>query len=174
MSRPAELAPSILAADFSELREEIRRVEPYTGRIHADVMDGHFVPNLTMGPALVAAIRPVTAKPIEVHLMVEDPSAFVEPFAEAGADRLIFHVEAAPDPAEIARAISKAGPSAGVALRPATPWERAEPFLELLDLVIVMTVEPGFGGQAFLETMLPKIETAAGAVMKRGLDADIE
>lgn len=169
-----ELAPSILSADFSRLGEEIRSVEPYAGRIHVDVMDGHFVPNLTVGPDVVRSIRPITSLPLEVHLMVEDPAMFVDPFTRAGADRLIFHVEIADDPRAVAEKVRSAGPSAGIALKPATPWAEAEPWLDLIDLVIVMTVEPGFGGQAFLEEMLPKVSEARSSVMKAGLDVDIE
>lgn len=174
MNTRTELAPSILSADFSRLGEEIRRVEPYAGRIHVDVMDGHFVPNLTMGPDVVRSIRPITPLPIEVHLMVEDPAMFVEPFTRAGADRLIFHVEIADDPRAVAEKVRSAGPSAGIAVKPPTPWAEAKPWLELVDLVIVMTVEPGFGGQAFLGEMLPKVSEARGSVMKAGIAVDIE
>jgi ribulose-phosphate 3-epimerase len=169
-----EIAPSILSADFSRLGEEIRRVEPFAGRIHVDVMDGHFVSNLTMGPDVVRSIRPVTSLPIEVHLMVEDPAMFVEPFSRAGANRLIFHVEIADDVLAVAEKVTAAGPTAGIALKPSTPWTDAEPWLEFIDLVIVMTVEPGFGGQAFIEEMLPKIGKAHRSVVESGMTVDIE
>lgn len=169
-----EVAPSILSADFSRLADEIRSVEPYSGRIHVDVMDGHFVPNLTMGPGVVTSIRPVTSLPIEVHLMVEDPALFIEPFAGAGANRLIFHVEVAGDVEAMAHKIRAAGPTAGVALKPDTDFSQVAPWLELVDLVIVMTVEPGFGGQPFMAEMIPKITQARRAVMDSRLDVDIE
>lgn len=172
--RPVELAPSILSADLSRLAEEIGSVEPYAGRIHVDVMDGHFVPNLTMGPVVVASIRPVTSLPIEVHLMVEDPGLFVDPFAEAGADRLIFHIEVARDPAGLARRIRQKGPVAGIALNPETPWRRVAGCLAEFDLVTVMTVNPGFGGQGFLEEVLPKVAEARETASERGLSVDIE
>lgn len=172
--RPVELAPSILSADLSRLAEEIGSVEPYAGRIHVDVMDGHFVPNLTMGPVVVASIRPVTSLPIEVHLMVEDPGLFVDPFAEAGADRLIFHIEVARDPAGLGRRIRQKGPAAGIALNPETPWRRVVGCLAEFDLVTVMTVNPGFGGQGFLEEVLPKVAEARETASERGLSVDIE
>lgn len=171
---PPELAPSILAADFSKLGEEIAAVLPYAGRIHVDVMDGHFVPNLSMGPATVRGIRSVTPIPIEVHLMVSSPWSFTEAFADAGADRIVFHIEVEPDSSGLARRIRELGPTAGIAIKPATPWSAVEPFLEEVDLVIVMTVEPGFGGQRFLEEMLPKVSEAREVVRERGVDVDIE
>lgn len=170
----SELAPSILAADFARLGEEIAAVLPYAGRIHVDVMDGHFVPNLSMGPATVRGIRPVTPVPIEVHLMVESPAMFVEAFTEAGADRIVFHVEAEPDAATLARRIRELGPAAGLAIKPSTAWSSAEPFLGEVDLVILMTVEPGFGGQQFIEDMLPKISEARKMIRQSGLGVDIE
>jgi ribulose-phosphate 3-epimerase len=169
-----ELAPSILAANFSRLGEEIKTVERYAGRIHVDVMDGHFVPNLSMGPATVEDIRPITALPIEVHLMVEDPAAFVEPFAKAGANRLTFHVEATGDPTATVERIHQVECAAGIAIKPATSWAAVEPLLDVVDLVIVMTVEPGFGGQEFLRDMLAKIKEGRERVMKLGRAVDIE
>lgn len=174
MSRPVEIAPSILSADFSRLGEQIRLVEPYAGRIHVDVMDGHFVPNLSMGPMVVDSIRSATTLPIEVHLMVEDPGMFVDPFLGAGADRLIFHVEVAEDAGELAGKIRSAGAPAGLAIKPGTPLEQALLWLNDVDLVIVMTVEPGFGGQAFMEEMLPKVARARREVNELGIDVDIE
>lgn len=174
MRSTVELAPSILSADFSRLGEEVRLVERYAGRIHVDVMDGHFVPNLSMGPDVVRSLRPVTSLPIEVHLMVENPAMFVEPFTRAGADRLMFHVEVADDPTALVEKIRSAGPAAGIALKPATPWEGLESLLRVVDLVILMTVEPGFGGQVFLEEVLPKIAEARATIMQKGLSVDIE
>ena len=169
-----ELAPSILSANFSRLGEEIKSVEPYAGRIHVDVMDGHFVPNLSMGPATVKGIRPVTSLPIEVHLMVTDPADFIEPFARAGANRVIFHIEASGEARSIAGAIADLGCAAGLAIKPATSPEVITPLLDVVDLVIVMTVEPGFGGQEFLEDMLPKVERVRSEVMNSGKQVDVE
>ena len=172
--RSSELAPSILAADFSRLGEQIAEVLPHAGRIHVDVMDGHFVPNLSMGPATVQGIRPITPIPIEAHLMVTTPAMFVEPFVEAGADRIIFHIEVESEPEDLARRISDAGAAAGIAMKPGTDWMPRSAFLESFDLLLVMTVEPGFGGQEFIESTLPKIEAAQDLVMKSGLEVDIE
>lgn len=172
--RRYELAPSILSADFARLGEQIAAVERYSGRIHVDVMDGHFVPNLTMGPVVVRSIRPVVSVPIEVHLMVREPDIFVDAFIDAGADRLIFHIEVRPDPRELVVTIQKRGAAAGLALNPETPWERIEGHLEDIDLVTVMTVNPGFGGQAFLVEMLPKVAAARRSVTERSLSVDIE
>jgi ribulose-phosphate 3-epimerase len=169
-----ELAPSILSANFSRLGEEIKSVEPYAGRIHVDVMDGHFVPNLSMGPATVKGIRPITKLPIEVHLMVTDPADFIESFARAGANRVIFHTEANGDARSIAEAITELDCSAGLAIKPATSPEVIGPLLDFVDLVIVMTVEPGFGGQDFLEDMLPKVEHVRKEVMNSGIPVDVE
>lgn len=174
MTRPVQLAPSILSADFSRLGEEIRSVERHAGRIHIDVMDGHFVPNLSMGPDVVRSIRPLTPLPIEVHLMVEEPAMFVEQFASAGSDRLIFHVEVADDPRAVAEKVKAAGPAAGIAIKPGTPWEEAAVWLDEVDLVTVMTVEPGFGGQIFLPEMLAKVAAARETIRLRALDVDIE
>jgi ribulose-phosphate 3-epimerase len=174
VTRRTEIAPSILAADFARLGEEIAAVAPYAGRIHVDVMDGHFVRNLTMGPDVVRCIRPVTALPIEVHLMVEEPLIFAEAFAQAGADRLIFHVEVAADPLKFVAGIKSAGVTAGIALKPETPWDRAGPYLGEVDLVTLMTVAPGFAGQRFIESVLPKVREAARSAEGLGLDFDIE
>lgn len=172
--RPVEVAPSILSADFSRLGDQIRLVEPYAGRIHVDVMDGHFVPNLSMGPVVVKSIRPITKLPIEVHLMVASPENFLRAFAEAGADRLIFHLEVVEDPSALAKAVRNFGISAGLALNPETPWDGVEPYLGEIDLVILMTVNPGFGAQAFLEHVLPKVERAHSRLTYLNADADIE
>ncbi|MGH9196926.1 MAG: ribulose-phosphate 3-epimerase [Acidimicrobiia bacterium] len=172
--RPVQLAPSILSADFSRLGEQIRAVEPYAGRIHVDVMDGHFVPNLSMGPVVVRSIRPITALPIEVHLMVTNPENFVEAFATAGADRLVFHIEVVEDPAALAKRIRTLGVSAGLAVNPETLWDGVEPHLGEIDLAILMTVNPGFGAQAFLDHVLPKVQKARSRLTQMGVDVDIE
>jgi ribulose-phosphate 3-epimerase len=137
-------------------------------------MDGHFVPNLSMGPATVEGIRPITNVEIEVHLMVMDPGRFVEPFVKAGADRVIFHIEVAEEPEDLAGSVADAGVSAGVAVKPGTDWTPSYTLLEIVDLVLVMTVEPGFGGQEFIEDTLAKIQAVRESVRESGLAVDIE
>src|SRR5438132_5381196 len=147
----SHVAPSILAADFARLGEEVAAVERGGAhRIHIDVMDGHFVPNLSMGPVVVKALRPRTKLPLEVHLMIEEPAAFAEAFIKAGADRLIVHHEVLPDPLHLIQDIRARGKSVGMAVNPETPVEALEPYLADIDLALCMTVHPGFGGQAFL------------------------
>src|SRR5688572_26565961 len=146
-----KLAPSILAADFARLGEQVKEAEQAgADRVHIDVMDGHFVPNLSMGPVVVKALRPVTRLPLEVHLMVQDPGKFLEPFRQAGADTLIVHIEVLKDPAPMVERIRGLGARVGLAVNPGTPVEFLEPYLKDLDLALCMTVWPGFGGQAFL------------------------
>ena len=152
------IAPSLLASDFGNLAEAARQAEIAGAEyLHFDVMDGHFVPNLTMGPAAVAALRPVSRAFFDVHLMIENPDLFIEPFAKAGADGLTVHAETCPHLQRTLAEIRKAGLKAGVALNPATPPAILEYILDDVDLILVMTVNPGFGGQKFLEAMLPKI-----------------
>ena len=152
------IAPSLLASDFGNLAEAARTAEAAgAAYLHFDVMDGHFVPNLTMGPAAVAALRPVSKAFFDVHLMIENPDAFIEPFAKAGANGVTVHAEVCPHLQRTLTEIRKAGLKAGVALNPATPPDVLEYILSDVDLVLVMTVNPGFGGQKFLEAMLPKI-----------------
>lgn len=169
-----ELAPSILSADFSRLAEQIASVEPYAARIHVDVMDGHFVPNLTMGPVVVASIRPHTSLPIEVHLMVTDPATFIDSFAAAGADRIIFHVEVVQDPDSVIDKIVGAKMHVGIALNPQTSFDLVEPYLMKVDLVTIMTVNPGFGGQSFMYDVIPKIEQARKVRDRLGVKVQLE
>jgi len=145
------VAPSILAADFARLGEEVAAVERGgADRLHIDVMDGHFVPNLSMGPAIVKSLRPRTKLLLEVHLMISDPTRYAEPFLKAGADRLIMHHEVLPDPRPLLRQIRAAGRSPAMVVNPETPIEALEPYLPEIDLALCMTVHPGFGGQSYL------------------------
>src|SRR5262249_14844713 len=143
--------PSILSADFARLGEQVHDSElGGAGRIHIDVMDGHFVPNLSMGPVVVHGLRPVTRLPLEVHLMVENPALFIDPFLAAGADTVIFHHEVVPDPRPLARRLRERGKKAGVAIKPDTPVQAMKPYLGDIDLALCMTVYPGYSGQKFL------------------------
>ena len=165
--RSIKIAPSILSADLSRLAEQVREVEAAgADRIHVDVMDGHFVPNITFGPVLVKWLRPVTRLPLEVHLMISDPDAFLDDFAQAGADSLIVHVEGAIHLNRTIQRIKGLNLKAAVAINPATPAVMLEEVLPDLDLVLAMTVNPGFGGQSFIPGTLKKIET-----IRRMIDA---
>ena len=156
-----KIAPSILSADFSRLGEEIRAVEDAgADMIHVDVMDGHFVPNLTIGPPVVASIRKIARVPLDVHLMIEDPDRYIRSFAEAGSDIITVHAEAAAHLHRTLHLIRELGARAGVSVNPATPLSAVEEVMGDLDLLLVMTVNPGFGGQTFIESMLPKIQKA--------------
>jgi len=166
---PQQIAPSILASDFAALGEELRRIET-ADWAHVDVMDNHFVPNLTLGLPVVEALARVSPVPIDAHLMIEDPDRWAPQYAEAGCASVTFHVEAATAPIRLARSLRSLGARAGMALRPATP---VEPYVDLLaeiDMLLVMTVEPGFGGQSFLDVCLPKIRRARQAIAGSGLD----
>lgn len=154
------VAPSILSADFARLGEALALVDPARDWVHCDVMDNHFVPNLTFGPLIVAAARRLSSAFLDVHLMVERPGTLIARFREAGADLITVHVEACAEPAAILAAVRAAGARTGLTLRPGTPFTRTEPWLADLDLFLVMTVEPGFGGQAFMPGMLEKVSAA--------------
>jgi ribulose-phosphate 3-epimerase len=158
---PPIAAPSILSADFSRLAEELAIADPARDWVHCDVMDNHFVPNLTFGPLLVAAVRKLTPAFVDVHLMIDEPLRIVPAFREAGADQITVHLEACADVAATLAAVRSGGARVGLALKPGTPLAAAESHLADLDLLLIMTVEPGFGGQAFMDDMIAKVGAAA-------------
>jgi ribulose-phosphate 3-epimerase len=162
-----QISPSILSADFARLADEVAAV-PSADWIHVDVMDNHFVPNLTLGLPVVEALVKASPRPLDCHLMIADPDRWAPGYAEAGAGSVTFHVEAAHAPIRLARAIRSAGARAGMALKPATPIEPYEDLLPELDMILLMTVEPGFGGQKFLDVVLPKIRRARQMIDRHG------
>ncbi len=169
------LVPSVLSADFTRLGEQVREAEAAGAqRIQIDVMDGHFVPNITMGPMIIAAIRRCTSLPLEAHLMITNPEEYIEDFARAGADVIIFHQEVTPHIHRVIQQIKAAGKQAGVALTPSTPVFMLEDILPLLNMVLIMTVNPGFGGQEFVSEMLPKIARIRHMLDQRDLHCDVE
>lgn len=170
-----KIAPSILSADFSRLGEEIRAVEAAgADYIHVDVMDGRFVPNITIGPLVVEAARRVTKLPLDVHLMIEEPERYVEDFARAGADIIVVHAEATRHLHRLVQQIKGLGKRAGVSLNPATPLCMLDHILEELDLVLLMSVNPGFGGQSYIESCTPKIQQLRAMLDSRGCEAELE
>ncbi len=165
-----KLAPSILSADFGRLAEQIKQAEDAgADYLHVDVMDGHFVPNITIGPVVVAAIRPVTRLPLDVHLMIESPERYIPDFANAGADIITVHQEACAHLHRVVELIKNQGKRAGVAINPATPIGTLEDILPYIDLVIVLSVNPGFGGQSFIETTIAKLAAMRKMIDARGL-----
>jgi ribulose-phosphate 3-epimerase len=175
MQQETRIAPSILSADFANLGAEVRAItEAGADYVHVDVMDGHFVPNLTIGPGVVKALRPHSALTFDVHLMISPVDIFVPAFAEAGADIITVHPEAGPHVHRTLQLIKTLGKKAGISLNPGTPVEAVDPVLDLLDLVLVMSVNPGFGGQAFIPGVLRKIEALRRRIDDSGRDIDLE
>jgi ribulose-phosphate 3-epimerase len=174
MSREAHISASILNANFGRLAEEVRRADAGgVDSIHLDVMDGHFVDNLTFGPVVVEAVRAASALPFHAHLMISNPLAFADRFAEAGSDLIIFHVEADDDPDAVIDAIERAGKRPGIALNPETAGDAVHPYLERVDVLLVMTVRPGWGGQSFISEVLPKMRDLRAEIERRQLPVQI-
>ncbi|GAB4301014.1 MAG: ribulose-phosphate 3-epimerase [Desulfuromonadia bacterium] len=170
-----KIAPSILSADFTRLGEEIRAVETAgADYIHIDVMDGHFVPNITVGPLIVEAARRVTTLPLDVHLMISDPDRYIPDFARAGADIIVVHAEATPHIHRSVQLVKSLGKRAGISLNPATPVDCLEYLLDDLDLILLMTVNPGFGGQSFIDACIDKIRRTRQLLDDRGSEAELE
>jgi len=169
-----KIAPSLLSADFSRLAEEIASVEKNADILHLDVMDGHFVPNITMGPAVVKACRGVSKLKFDCHLMIEEPQRYIDHFLDAGADMISIHQETEPNLQRALQMIRDGGAKAGIAINPATPAESLTTSIEFCDFVLAMTVNPGFGGQRFIEPVVPKIRHISQMIRERGLPVEIE
>jgi ribulose-phosphate 3-epimerase len=174
MSGRVRLAPSILNADFSDLRAALGAIEPYSDFVHLDVMDGHFVPNITFGPLMVETVKKITTVPVECHLMIFNPPEWVETFAEAGADRIACHVRACRDAESVVRAVRALGVSPGLAVSPEVPLFEVKPYLAMVDFVIIMTVYPGFGGQKMMPDMLNRVGAVKRDAAELGVEVEVE
>ncbi len=174
MARTMRIAPSILAADFARLGDEVARVADHVDLLHIDVMDGHFVPNLSLGIPVIESLRKTTELTFDCHLMITNPDAYLEPLKAAGADLVTIHMEVFPDPTTVAKQARELGLGFGLVINPPTPAEAVVPYLELADMALVMSVHPGFGGQRFIPEVLSKVETIRKTVDSAGLDTEIE
>lgn len=172
--KAARIAPSLLAADFAKLGEEVHRIEADVDMLHLDVMDGHFVPNLSFGMPVIASLRAATSIYFDCHLMTTNPDAYLEDLKEAGANLVTVHLEVFPNPIKVAAQAREMGLDFGLVLNPPTPFAGVEPFVELADLLLIMSVHPGFGGQSFMAEVLPKLEAARKFVDSHGLPVDIQ
>lgn len=170
-----KISPSILSSDYGKLSSELKRMEDCgADMLHIDVMDGHFVPNITLGAPIVKCIRSSSSLPFDVHLMISDPYKYIPDFVKAGSDIITFHVESDSDIEKTVDLILASGKKAGLSVKPKTPIEAVYPYLDKLSMVLVMTVEPGFGGQSFMEDMMPKVSAVRAEIDRRGLDIDIQ
>ncbi len=170
-----KIAPSLLSCDFSKMGEEIKRIDKSGADwMHLDVMDGHFVPNITFGAPVIKAVRGFSDKPFDVHLMISEPLKYIDDFSDAGADIITFHIESSSDPEQTIEKIRSRGVKPGLVIKPNTPAKAVFPYLDKIDLVLVMTVEPGFGGQSFMENMLPKVEEIKDECRRLGIDMPVE
>lgn len=174
MRTPVRVAPSILAADFANLASDIERVAPVIELLHVDVMDGHFVPNISLGPPVIASLRASTDLYLDCHLMITDPLAYLEPLKQAGADGVTVHIEAVPNPIPVLNRAQELNLDVGLVINPPTPVEAVEPYLDRCSMVVVMSVHPGFGGQTFIEDVLPKIARLREIIDSHALSTDVQ